>query len=422
MEKILHQKSLVVIITLILSLVGILSLWVDVFSDFSKPIITFVLLLEAVLILMVVNSYHSLKNQWGDLEDSYRAEHRLRLFLQGSLDAVQAPITVTDMNMNWVFINKVTESLLKPLGIDKVSALGKHCSNWKADICGTQSCGIANLRQGCNQTHYNQEYPHQPSTYMQVDVNYILDDDGNQIGHVEIVTNVDAAQKIKTSSEQISSSLERTSASLEEMSAITHQTTENCQKVTQLMDHSSKHVMEAHRLMGLFTNSMNQITAASQETSMIVKTIDEISFQTNILALNAAVEAARAGPAGAGFAVVASEVRNLAMRAAQSSRGTAELIEKTISKVKEGSDLLLKTNESFGEMVKTTDETKDRISHIATASNEQSIGIQAITAAVLDMSNVIDTSITHRSPSKPHNKSRQTHKSGKKVIPIMYQP
>lgn len=401
-----------------LSLIGILSLWVEILSGISKPIITLVLLLEAALILMIVNSYQSLRSQWSNLESSYHAEHRLRLFLQGSLDAVQAPITVTDINMNWVFINKVTESLLKPLGIDKVSALGKHCSNWKADICGTKSCGIANLRQGCNQTHYNQEYPHQPSTYMQVDVSYILDDNGEKIGHVEIVTNVDAAQRIKTSSEQISSSLEQTSASLEQMTAITHQTAENCQKVSQLMDHSSKHVTEAHRLMGLFTNSMNQITAASQETSMIVKTIDEISFQTNILALNAAVEAARAGPAGAGFAVVASEVRNLAMRAAQSSRGTAELIEKTISKVKEGSDLLLKTNESFGEMVKTTDETKSRISQIATASNEQATGIQAITAAVSDMSNVIDNSITHRSP----NKSQQAHKPSKKVIPIMYQP
>ncbi|MBY0454053.1 MAG: hypothetical protein K2Q11_04115 [Burkholderiaceae bacterium] len=319
--------------------------------------------------------------------------------------------------MNWVFINKVTETLLAPRGLNKESALGKHCSHWKADICGTNNCGVASLRQGRPQTHYNQEYPNQPSTYMQVDTTYILDDNGHEIGHVEIVTNVDAAEKIKNTSAKISSSLEQTSASLEQMSAVTTQTADNFRKVNQLMDHSGKHITEAHRLMGLFTNSMNQITAASQETSLIVKTIDEISFQTNILALNAAVEAARAGPAGAGFAVVASEVRNLAMRAAQSSRGTAELIEKTIAKVKEGADLLVQTNQSFSEMVKTSEETKTRIHDISTASDEQALGIQEITSAIVQMNQVIE----HAAYGDKVPKPRASGKSGRKVIPIAYQ-
>lgn len=417
MDKLLRQKSILIALTSILLLIGIVFLWADGFSTLSKPIITVVILLESTVILFFASSYQLYLQQLDENQEAYEAEHRLRLYLEGALDAVQAPITVTDMNMNWVFINKVTESLLGHRGLNKESVLGKHCSNWKADICGTENCGVHSLRQGRPQTNYNQEYPNKPSTYMQVDSTYIVDDDGNHIGHVEIVTNIDAAQRIKNSSEKISASLEQTSASLEEMSAITSQTAENCRKVSQLMDYSGKHVTEAHRLMGLFTSSMNQITAASQETSLIVKTIDEISFQTNILALNAAVEAARAGPAGAGFAVVASEVRNLAMRAAQSSKGTAALIEKTIAKVKEGSDLLLKTNESFGEMVKTTDETKTRINDIATASNEQAVGIQEITAAVTDMSHVVDQSISGElSP-----KSKTTSKSGRKIIPIAYQ-
>ena len=97
-------------------------------------------------------------------------------------------------------------------------------------------------------------------------------------------------------------------------------------------------VDEANHAMIELTGSMKEITTASEETAKIIKTIDEIAFQTNLLALNAAVEAARAGEAGAGFAVVADEVRNLAMRAAEAAKNTANLIEGSVKKIKKGSD------------------------------------------------------------------------------------
>ena len=90
--------------------------------------------------------------------------------------------------------------------------------------------------------------------------------------------------------------------------------------------------------MAQLTSSMEEIAKASEETSKIIKTIDEVAFQTNLLALNSAVEAARAGEAGAGFAVVADEVRNLAMRAADAAKNTAVLIEGTVKKIKQGGD------------------------------------------------------------------------------------
>lgn len=136
------------------------------------------------------------------------------------------------------------------------------------------------------------------------------------------------------------------------------------------------------------TKSMEDINKASEETSKIIKTIDEIAFQTNLLALNAAVEAARAGEAGSGFAVVADEVRNLAMRAADAARDTAGLIEGTIKKIKDGSTLVGQTGEAFSEVTKSTQKVGQLVGEIAAASQEQAQGIHQLNQAVADMDKV----------------------------------
>jgi methyl-accepting chemotaxis protein len=136
------------------------------------------------------------------------------------------------------------------------------------------------------------------------------------------------------------------------------------------------------------TDSMGQIASASEETSKIIKTIDEIAFQTNLLALNAAVEAARAGEAGAGFAVVADEVRNLAMRAADAAKNTSELIESTVKKVEDGSALVTETNTAFSRVAEDVGKVGNLVSEISAASNEQSQGISQINQAVTEMDKV----------------------------------
>jgi methyl-accepting chemotaxis protein len=137
--------------------------------------------------------------------------------------------------------------------------------------------------------------------------------------------------------------------------------------------------------MNHLTTSMQDISKASEETQKIIKNIDEIAFQTNLLALNAAVEAARAGEAGAGFAVVASEVRNLAMRAANAARSTADLIEGSVKRIKTGSEMVKQTSEGFGSVANKASKVGELLAEIAAASKEQAQGIDQVNQAVAQM-------------------------------------
>lgn len=198
-----------------------------------------------------------------------------------------------------------------------------------------------------------------------------------------------SAQNLAEGTSEQAAGIEETSASLEEISSMTHQNAQAANDANQIMHDTSNVVARASESMTLLTSSMAEISHASEETQKIVKTIDEISFQTNLLALNAAVEAARAGEAGAGFAVVADEVRNLAMRAAEAAKNTANLIDGTVKKIKEGSEVVEKTTSEFSKVVTSTGKMGELIGEIAAASQEQTLGIEQISKGIAEMDKVV---------------------------------
>lgn len=198
-----------------------------------------------------------------------------------------------------------------------------------------------------------------------------------------------ASQSLAEGASEQAASIEETSASLEEISSMTKQNADHSNQADRLMKDANEGVGQANGSMNELTQSMGEISKASEETSKIIKTIDEIAFQTNLLALNAAVEAARAGEAGAGFAVVADEVRNLAMRAAEAAKNTAQLIEGTVKKVNDGSGLVDRTSEDFDQVATNAGKVGELVGEIAAASSEQAQGIDQVNTAVAEMDKVV---------------------------------
>ncbi len=211
-----------------------------------------------------------------------------------------------------------------------------------------------------------------------------LNQGANQVAAASTQASSSSQQLADGASEQ-AAGLEEVSSSIEEMTAMTRQNSESSQQANMDVNETIKIVTNAKESMSQLVSAMEEVATSSEDTSQIVKTIDDIAFQTNLLALNAAVEAARAGEAGTGFAVVADEVRNLAMRASEAAKKTSELIESTKSKVANSNELLNITDKNFTFIAEKTDNISALINEISTASNEQSSGIGQINIAVSEM-------------------------------------
>ena len=209
-----------------------------------------------------------------------------------------------------------------------------------------------------------------------------------------------ASQQLSEGASKQAASLEKTLSSLDDMSSVTRQNAENARQANELMSGTKEAVARASQSMAMLTTSMREISKASDETAEIVKTIDGIAFQTNLLALNAAVEAARAGEFGVGFAVVADEVRNLAMRTAEAAKNTANLIlEGTVKRVKQGSELVEKTEKEFHEVAASVVRSGELVGEISAASLAQAHGIEQVNHAVGEMDRVVQQNVANAGES-----------------------
>ncbi len=214
-----------------------------------------------------------------------------------------------------------------------------------------------------------------------------LGDSANQLSAAAGQVSSSSQSLAEGASEQ-AASLQETSASLEQLSSMTKRNADNAQKANDLAKETRDAADHGAHDMQAMSAAMEAIKTSSDDIAKIIKTIDEIAFQTNILALNAAVEAARAGEAGMGFAVVADEVRNLAQRSANAAKETAAKIEGAIAKTGQGVQISGKVSQALSEIVNKVRQVDELVAEVTHATQEQTQGIMQLNTAVGQMDKV----------------------------------
>jgi len=200
-----------------------------------------------------------------------------------------------------------------------------------------------------------------------------------------------SAQSLSQGATEQASSVEELSASINEISTQINQNAQNATEASMQTKQASIEISESNRQMERMIDAMKDISENSAKIQNIIKTIDNIAFQTNILALNAAVEAARAGTAGKGFAVVAEEVRNLAIKSAEAAKDTSTLIGESIVSVENGAKLADETAKAMLNIVNGANSVSALVDNIAAASTEQADAVSQITMGIDQISSVIQT-------------------------------
>ncbi len=221
-----------------------------------------------------------------------------------------------------------------------------------------------------------------------------LSSDANEVAMEADGVATSSASLSEGSSNQ-ASSLEETSAAIEEITSMARKNLDNAKFANTEMKSNAEQITTSTVAVGRMSEAMAEIKDSSEKISHILRTIEEIAFQTNLLALNAAVEAARAGEAGKGFAVVADEVRNLAQRSAQAVQDTSGLITGTVERINNGAAITQEIEELFRRIAETTDRITKMIEEIDAATGEQTLGMEQINQSVSQIDQINQQNARH---------------------------
>jgi hypothetical protein len=200
-----------------------------------------------------------------------------------------------------------------------------------------------------------------------------------------------SAQSLAQGAAEQAASLEHSSASMQQMASMTRQNADHTRRAAALIGEVDTRVRKSNDSLDAMVASMTAIGESSQKVAKIIKTIDDIAFQTNILALNAAVEAARAGDAGMGFAVVADEVRNLAQRSADAAKNTAGLIESSVARSREGQERVTEVADAISGIADSVAQVKGLVDQVNASTRQQAHGIEQVSQALAQMEKVTQT-------------------------------
>ena len=225
-----------------------------------------------------------------------------------------------------------------------------------------------------------------------------------------------SAQDLSQATTEQASSIQELASQITEISEQAKNTADNAVTLRSQTHHTGEEVALCNQQMQTLMEAMNKIQTSSDEIGKILKTIEDIAFQTNILALNAAVEAARAGAAGKGFAVVAQEVRELASKSAQAAQNTSTLIEQSTDAVHVGSEIANHTADTLSEVVASIRSVVDSIDTIAAVSNEQSDSVCQISEGINQMAIVVQSNSATAQESAAASEHLSTEAMGLKQL------